>query len=291
MKHPFPVLQAEYESWVAGAEVRPECRKLVDSIAERLLAHFDAGHYVRVSTLTNIPIIWMATSFEREASSNFRLNPAQGDPLDSISTHVPRGLGPYAEPGAWDKAALVAYHIDGIDLVGPGWTWARACYEWEAMNGFGYRDFHRMRSPYVVGGTVLQQKGKYESDGKFNSEIMDSQIGCLPIAQAMVDLEPNLDLAGAIATAKASAAPFPSPSPSTIAEHLHPDHEHDVEWLQGELNKLLDPSPELDVDGNYGKFTRNAVRLFQQKNKLDVDGIAGPATIAVLEKAAAAFSS
>lgn len=36
------------------------------------------------------------------------------------------------------------------------------------------------------------------------------------------------------------------------------------------------------VDGIYGNLTRQAVRLFQQKNKLAVDGIVGPKTAAAL---------
>ena len=37
-----------------------------------------------------------------------------------------------------------------------------------------------------------------------------------------------------------------------------------------------------DVDGVYGEKTYRAVRLFQSRNGLDVDGIAGPSTLAAL---------
>lgn len=36
------------------------------------------------------------------------------------------------------------------------------------------------------------------------------------------------------------------------------------------------------IDGDYGYLTYSAVKLFQQKNGLDVDGIAGPQTLAAL---------
>ena len=38
-----------------------------------------------------------------------------------------------------------------------------------------------------------------------------------------------------------------------------------TKWLQGSLNVLLEPSPNLVVDGRYGPMTRNAVEQLQAK--------------------------
>lgn len=46
----------------------------------------------------------------------------------------------------------------------------------------------------------------------------------------------------------------------------------DVKWLQASLNKL---GADLKVDGVYGDATREAVRQFQSRRALDVDGWAG----------------
>ena len=54
--------------------------------------------------------------------------------------------------------------------------------------------------------------------------------------------------------------------------------------LQDALNKL-GASPQLVVDGETGPATRNAIRLFQTGHNLDVDGVAGPKTIAAIEAA------
>lgn len=38
----------------------------------------------------------------------------------------------------------------------------------------------------------------------------------------------------------------------------------------------------LDIDGDFGLLTENALRDFQRRNDLEIDGIAGPATYAKL---------
>ncbi|MDB4928667.1 MAG: hypothetical protein JWM10_1151 [Myxococcaceae bacterium] len=45
---------------------------------------------------------------------------------------------------------------------------------------------------------------------------------------------------------------------------------------------LVDQGYEIDVDGDFGDGTFEAVSHFQQANGLDVDGIAGPNTLAAL---------
>lgn len=50
-----------------------------------------------------------------------------------------------------------------------------------------------------------------------------------------------------------------------------------VYWLQIALNKAINAG--LSVDGQFGAATKQAVVNFQSANGLDVDGIAGPATI------------
>ena len=51
-----------------------------------------------------------------------------------------------------------------------------------------------------------------------------------------------------------------------------------VEGLQRLLNARLAPSPELDVDGDFGEATRAAVGRFQRANGLTPTGVADPST-------------
>ena len=58
-----------------------------------------------------------------------------------------------------------------------------------------------------------------------------------------------------------------------------------TKWLQGSLNALLTPSPNLVVDGVYGPKTKAAVTALQQKLGLTVDGWAGKVTQAAITAA------
>ena len=60
-----------------------------------------------------------------------------------------------------------------------------------------------------------------------------------------------------------------------------------TKWLRGSRNALLDPSPNLLVDGLYGPMTRNAVERLQAKLGLKVDGWAGEITKAAIAAALA----
>jgi hypothetical protein len=55
-----------------------------------------------------------------------------------------------------------------------------------------------------------------------------------------------------------------------------------VKWVQTALN-VLGANPTLDVDGEYGPMTRDAVLKFQKSHDLEPDGWAGDLTHAALQ--------
>lgn len=56
-----------------------------------------------------------------------------------------------------------------------------------------------------------------------------------------------------------------------------------TKWLQGAMNSVNTPSPNLVVDGIYGARTRAAVEQLQKQLGLVVDGLAGTITRAALD--------
>lgn len=198
-------------------------QSVIDATAKKLVALYKAGKYGDVPQRTGIPAAWIAASFEREASSNFSRSPAQGDPWSRISVHVPRGRGPFR---SWEASALDAYHINGLDKIGAGhWTWELCCYYGEIFNGMGYRG-HGIPSPYLWGGSNIQKRGKYVSDGVYNANVMDTQLGIIPLIKRMIELEPSLDFTRSqILTTPPAVIPDAPPAeraPPPPPKEIHP---------------------------------------------------------------------
>ena len=272
MQHPFDALKGEYGQLLSVMQVREECRKLVDEVAVKLIGY--KTRYQPVTDAIGVPVLFIGPSFEREGSSNFALNPAQGWPLHSTSKIIPHN-GPFPN---WFSAAIAAYKIDGLDKVGrDNWTWELICFSGEKLNGFGYRDEHHMHSPYLWGGTNIQMRGKYTSDDKFDPNEMDPQLGIIPVAKRMLEIDPSLALP--------AVAYVPSPP---ISSGIAAEPESGAAWVQQTIN-ALGYTPPLDVDGNYGRETSRAVEQFQRSYGLEADGIAGSKTVTALRSALASL--
>lgn len=271
MQHELPQLLAEH------ARLLPTMRVtntgLINPVAEKLVRLYRAGRYGAVPQKTGIPVLFIAPSFEREASSDFSRSPAQGDRWNMPSRNVPKNRGPFS---SWNAAALDAYHLNGLDKVGAAnWTWTLLCYYGELFNGFGYRDYHRMRSPYLWGGTNLQQLGKYTSDGKFDAGHFDTQPGVIPLAMRIAQLEPSLSVTDPWPFAIGPDLPIPAAVPVQT-----PVASFNVFNVQRDLKKKgFDPGL---VDGSFGRKTSAAVRAFEAANGLVADGFLDAKTVTAL---------
>lgn len=246
-------------------------------------------HFNRITERTSIPQVVQATICEREDGCDFTKNPAQGDPLTRPSRHVPAGRPPLGDspndkfPVSWEFAAMDAFTVcDRLNVNSAPWSLAYACWKWEGYNGFGYRA-HRTRSPYVVGGSNLQQRGKYVADGVWDADHMDEQLGCLPVAMRMIELNPALSLGVAIVVASPSIIPAVSPVPTALGGGLT-----GARWVQFTLNLVDRLSPPLKVDGVYGRRTRAAVRSYQERHGLTPSGFVDDEFCSLLDAAVAA---
>ena len=191
MTYSFASLSGEYTrrlgDMVINADQLTECMERAKVILERANEH-DQG---QVTAATGVPKIWWIASFERESSSNYTTSPAQGDPINRPSTHIPRGLGPYAN---WFDAAIEAYRLDHFDKIGKGnWTWEMACYKGESFNGFGPRN-HGRATGYLWSWSNQYNGGKYVRDGVWSSSAVDGQCGMIPLMKCLLQLDSSLRL-------------------------------------------------------------------------------------------------
>ena len=216
------------------------------------------------SSMPDIAWVFIAVSHYRESSQNFSKSLAQGDPWNSISTHVPKGRGPFKsfEDAAIDALVECAPYAARLK----DWSIAGMLTNLERFNGLGYAN-KGIPSPYIWSGTNQYSSGKYIADGVFDPNAIDEQLGCAGLILTMMSLDQTIRFDN-----------MPTNSDEPIRDGV---------WLQNSLNKL-GANPVLIVDGILGPATRNAVRAFQLSVGIASDGLVGPVTFAALDKALAA---
>jgi lysozyme family protein len=178
-----------------------------DRVAKRLVASKD--RYKSVERRTGVPWFIIAVIHEREASQNWNTQLGQGDPLTQRSVHVPKGRGPFPtwEDGAYDALALVpAVRCKVARLVAGRRADAVGRIQWAGYANKG------LPSPYVWAGTDQYVKGKYVSDGVFDPNAVDRQLGCAGLILAMAKLDPSVSF-GDTAIPPPPDIPAPKPAP------------------------------------------------------------------------------
>src|SRR5436190_4339195 len=233
----------------------------ITATARRLVAA--KARYQAVEKVTGVPWYWIACVHERESSQDWKASLAQGDPWNRVSTHVPRGRGPFT---SWEAAAVDALQLDGVSDV-KDWTLEKLFYYWELYNGWGYYN-HGIPSPYVWGATSVQRPGKYVADGVWSSTAVDKQLGCAALLRGMMKLDPTI-------------------KPVRETEGDTPPSLTGPKWVQASLNKIMAIKPPLVVDGDLGPLTRAALIQFQLEHGLVGDGKVGDLTLAALDAALA----
>lgn len=280
----FVFNKGEYEHLAFAA--RPTSPSLAQKAlkrAEELLAHKE--RYFAACRRSGIPALWYLVINERESGSDFGTYLGNGQSLHRVTTLVPAGRGPWA---TWEDGAIDATTYDHVGRPGPeGWTWAWFLYRCEAWNGFGPR-LHGKHTGYLWSGSNIYDAepeggGKYVADGVWDASAHDAQLGCYPLARAVLQLDPSMKLS--------DAAVFNSDwggyvaNPPKIETKPQPQEEKltGVRWMQTSLNTIQGAG--LVVDGSYGRHTRAAVRIFQSLHNLKVDGQAGDLTCSAIDAA------
>lgn len=154
------------------------------AVAERLLKNRE--RFLALQKACGVPALWVMPVFERENPS-FEAYLGNGDVLNKPTTDVPKGRGPFP---TWEDGAADALKLDHVTLC-PEWTWQRACFEWEAWNGFGPR-LHGRPSGYLWSGTDQYHGGKYVADGVWSRGTWDHQLGTVIIAQEIAALDAEI---------------------------------------------------------------------------------------------------
>jgi lysozyme family protein len=161
------------------------------SVARFLIAPEAKAQYQLVEAKTGVPWYFIAVVHERESSQSWTASLAQGDPWNRVSVHVPAGRGPFA---SWaDAAADALVNCSPYAARNKDWSIGALLTMLEEYNGLGYAG-RGMPSPYVWSGTDQYKSGKYVSDGVYNANVIDSQLGCAGLLMTMVEIDKTINL-------------------------------------------------------------------------------------------------
>jgi lysozyme family protein len=159
-------------------------------VANRLVAAKE--RYSTIQRMTGVPWWVIAVIHERESSQDFSTNLAQGDPWNKVSTHQPKGRGPFSS----FEAAAVDALVNCAPYAGrwKDWTSGGTMTLLEQYNGLGYAN-RGLPSPYLWSGTDQYSKGKYVADGVFDPDVVDKQLGCAGLIMAMQAIDHTIHFA------------------------------------------------------------------------------------------------
>lgn len=176
-------------------------------VAKKIYDHKD--QYIEVADGVraeggDIPWWVIGVIHDRECSLSFACNLAQGDRWDRASIHVPKGQGPFTsfkQAGVNALMRSAPYAGKNRDWS-PGGTLAIL----EKYNGLGYFNgpmdrstghrYQSQASPYIWAGTNQYLKGKYVSDGKFDPNYIDKQLGVALVIKALMYIDKSIKFSG-----------------------------------------------------------------------------------------------
>lgn len=187
----FERLAGEYARLWAAMHVTQQAG--ADRQAGAIVAH--KARYQAVEKTTGVPWFVVGCLHMRESGGRFdrwlhngdRMHDRAGNPARTVQVPANRPPDPNVtwEQGAFD-ALIVCQHMGEIQ----SWCAERVAYAAEQYNGFGYRAPARnIPSPYLWGGTSVQQPGKFIADGKYDPRVMDPQIGVMAVLKAVMALD------------------------------------------------------------------------------------------------------
>lgn len=166
--------QQLYDTMVINPGVADHIHYLVERLKQNSTRYGDV--------MPSVPWHIVAVIHEMECSQDFSKYLGNGQSLNKVTTIVPKGRGPFA---TFEEGAVDALHLADAHKI-TDWSIGNALYFLEGYNGYGYEQYHNMPSPYLWAGSNHYSKGKYTSDGKFDSNAVSSQIGVAVLLKFLI---------------------------------------------------------------------------------------------------------
>jgi len=201
----FDEMRAGYRNLWQRCALDPRTEQNTLRIARLLIAPAAMEHYNEAAAATGIPAGLIAAINYRESGGRFDAYLGNGDPLDRVTTHEPKGRGPFA---TWQAGAIDALQPRERPKDGK-WSIEYALFFAEDYNGRGYQK-HDENSPYVWSQTNLEQQGMFTSDHGYDPSVTDRRPGVAALFRAFEQVAPALVLPTSAPATEAPMADQPA---------------------------------------------------------------------------------
>jgi lysozyme family protein len=196
------------DSWTGAIERR--ARKIVGNRAR----------YSEVEGTTGVPWWMIGAIHSMESGLRFDRHLHNGDSLKKRTWRVPRGRPRTGSPPfTWEESAHDAIRQKGWHKV-ESWPIERVLFETERYNGFGYRMYRGIKSPYLWSGSRHYSRGKYVADGKWSRTAVSGQTGAACLMRRIMELTQE--------TGQPVVAPLPEPKPVPEPVPIEEEENSDV---------------------------------------------------------------
>lgn len=153
---------------------------IANRLVDKIIAH--KNRYDQVQKMTNVPWNVVAAIHALESTLDFGTWLANGDTLKTPTVRIPAGLGKgMTFPISWENGAYISLGVvpkEDFDTI------EKTLGFLEAYNGMGYVT-HDINSPYLWSGTQHYKRGKYITDGVWDSAAVSAQVGCVPLLKEL----------------------------------------------------------------------------------------------------------
>lgn len=190
----FEDLKQRYTDLWDSCKIRPERKDEAKKLVDIMLSNKERYGHVEAHTKVAWPII--AALHNKESSMRFTRNLHNGQPLNMITTIVPKGRGPFHN---WEESAIDALNmkkslISKLNLE-DAWQIEECLWFAESYNGWGYYLYRNINSPYLWAGTNKYDKGGYPKDNTFDANYIIKNLGIAAVFKTLEEMgELDLDL-------------------------------------------------------------------------------------------------
>jgi len=214
----FEALAREYATLWDNMEVT-RLHKSIERTADRIIEN--RARYEVIEASTGVPWFVVGIIHSLETGLRFDRHLHNGDPLTARTKLVPAGRPLGQAPFTFEQSCQDALCMKAYDKIA-AWPVERIAWALENYNGWGYRRYRKILSPYLWSGSNHYLAGKYVADGKWSATAVSSQSGGMPLIKTIAAKCDDVKIVSMFAATPDSEEPSPASNASASEPAVSP---------------------------------------------------------------------